>query len=124
MYIYSEYAAKTTVDPSSDRVVSSRGAKTVIGTDPKPGALLLTLMLAAMIAPATRLSWAADPEAGAEMAAPCLSCHSADDFLGESEADILELIEDALADGTHPPDDRGLSDTDLADIAAFFARGE
>lgn len=88
------------------------------------GFRLRGLLLAATLVVATESASAADPDAGAEKAAPCLSCHSADDFVGESEADILALIEDALADAMHPPDSRVLTETDLVDMAAFFARGE
>ena len=109
------------------RTETNRGCtdeKLVISATEKTGPLVPALLLAAVIVTVPGFSSAADPEAGAELAAPCLSCHPADDFLGESEAELLELIEDALADSGHPPDNRPLSETDLADIAAFFARGE
>ena len=68
---------------------------------------------------------AADADAGAAKAASCLSCHFAGDFVGESEPDILAFIKATSApDSEHPPYDEGLSEADLADIAAFFARGE
>ncbi len=71
------------------------------------------------------LSLAADADAGRTKAEPCLACHFSDDFVGESEADLLLLIEATLtADSEHPNDSNGLSETDLADIAAFFSRGE
>ena len=70
------------------------------------------------------VSQAGDAEAGAELAGPCLACHRSDDFADRSAATVLAMIEDVLADPAHPPDDRILSGTDLADIAAFFARGE
>ena len=67
---------------------------------------------------------AGDAEAGAELAGPCLACHRSDDFTDRSAATVLTMIEEVLADPAHPPDDRILSGTDLADLAAFFARGE
>jgi hypothetical protein len=71
------------------------------------------------------LSLAADPDAGRTKAEPCLACHFSDDFVGESEADILLLTEATrAADSEHPGDGNDFSETDLADIAAFLARGE
>ncbi len=71
------------------------------------------------------LSLAADPDAGRTKAEACLACHFSDDFVGEPEADILLLIEATrTTDSEHPDASDGLSETDLADIAAFFAQGE
>ena len=126
MYIYAVYVAETTVDSSAGRRVAGwrvRGGK-VIDELSRMRPRLRVLVLTAMLIAAPEFSFAADADAGAVTAEPCLSCHFSDDFVGESEADILSLIEDALADSMHPPDDGVLSESDLEDIAAFFARGE
>ena len=67
---------------------------------------------------------AADADAGREKAEACTSCHFADDFQGQTEEEILTLIRSAAGGGNHPPTFDGLSATDLANIAAYFARGE
>jgi cytochrome c553 len=83
------------------------------------------LILASMLLALPGLSLAADPDAGRTKAEACLACHFSDDFVGEREADILLLIEAIrAADSGHPDDGNDLSETDLADIAAFFAQGE
>lgn len=101
----------------------------VSSTEPSPAQIVMTrgryLILASMFLVLPGLSLAADPDAGRTKAEPCLACHFSDDFVGESEPDILLLIEATRAAGSeHPGDDNGLSETDLADIAAFLARGE
>ena len=71
------------------------------------------------------LSAAGDADAGKAKAEPCMECHYADDFAGESKDAIQSLIKSTVGDGSeHPSDNKGLSEEDLADIAAFFARGE
>lgn len=84
---------------------------------------LVLLSMALALSPA--LSTAADAEGGRMKAEPCLACHFADDFVGEAEQDILALIEATQApDSEHPPRPDDLDEDDMADIAAFFARGE
>lgn len=82
---------------------------------------LLSLLVA--LAPPTGV--AADADAGQTKAEPCLACHFADDFIGESEQGILALIETTQEPGNaHPPRPAELDGDDMADIAAFFARGD
>ena len=82
-------------------------------------------LLGILIGLSPTVSVAADADAGAAKAEPCLACHFADDFLGEAEEDILALIQATQApDSAHPPHPNGLDDDDMADIAAFFARGD
>jgi len=82
---------------------------------------LLGLLLP-ILSPATL---AADADAGKMKAQPCLACHFADDFVGEAEQDILSLIRATQGpDSRHPPRPVELDENDMADIAAFFARGE
>ena len=83
------------------------------------------LTLTSMFLALPGLSLAADSDAGRTKAEACLACHFADDFVGESETDILLLIEATrAADSGHPDESDDLSETDLADIAAFFAAGK
>lgn len=71
------------------------------------------------------LSAAGDADTGKVKAKPCMECHYADDFAGESVEAIQALIQGTSAEGSeHPGESKGLSEEDLADIAAFFARGE
>lgn len=54
----------------------------------------------------------------------CLECHFADDFKGEAAEDIAELIKgNAAADSEHPADLSGLSEAEIAEIAAYLSRG-
>lgn len=52
----------------------------------------------------------------------CGECHYADDFEGESEADILGAIKGAVAEhkGDHL---KNLDATQMADVAAYWATG-
>ena len=58
----------------------------------------------------------------AQMAQPCLSCHSIDNFAG-MDAAALEASMQAMKKGeiAHLPLPDSLSDQDLADIAAYLA---
>jgi len=101
----------------------------ISSTKPNPARANMTrrrnLILALTFLALPGFSLAADPDAGRTKAEACLACHFSDDFVGEREADILLLIEAIRAAGSgHPDDGNDLSETDLADIAAFFARGE
>ncbi len=54
--------------------------------------------------------------------ASCADCHYEDDFAGETEADIAGLIKGVMAgEVEHKSDLSGLSDTDVANLAAYFA---
>lgn len=81
--------------------------------------------LAILVFPGLSTAGDADADAGKAKAEPCMECHYADDFAGESKDAIQALIKNSASDGSeHPSDNKGLSEEDLADIAAFFARGE
>jgi cytochrome c553 len=72
-------------------------------------------------------SSAADADAGKQKAEPCMSCHFSDDFAGKTQEEVMSLIaaeRKQVPSGQHPPVFDGLSEDDLADIAAYFARGE
>lgn len=85
------------------------------------GTTLVTLILLAF----PGVSLAGDADTGKVTAQPCLECHYADDFVGESEDDIQSLIQGTVAeDSEHEGDNASLSEDEIADIAAFFARGE
>ncbi len=54
----------------------------------------------------------------------CLECHFEDDFKGELADDIAELIKDSAgADSGHPADLSGLTEAEIAEIAAQLAKG-
>lgn len=54
----------------------------------------------------------------------CLECHFEDDFKGELAADIAQLIKDSAdADSGHTPDLSGLTEQEIAEIAAHLAKG-
>ena len=66
---------------------------------------------------------AGDPEAGRVKAESCLMCHGPAAFQERDEQAVAELIRELFeSDRPHPP--AQLSEEDLADIAAFYARGE
>ncbi len=74
-------------------------------------ALLSTLWLGLGIAGETKIE-------------DCLECHFADDFEGEAVEDIATLIRNnAAADSEHPADLSGLSEAEIAEIAAYLSRG-
>lgn len=64
-----------------------------------------------------------DAAAGkAAFEAGCGECHYEDDFSGESEADILAMIQSVKSgEVEHKGEAGGLSDADAANIAAFWA---
>ena len=64
-----------------------------------------------------------DAAAGkAAFEASCGECHYEDDFSGESEADILAMIQSVKTGQVeHKGEAGGLSDADAANIAAFWA---
>lgn len=69
---------------------------------------------------------AADAGAGkAVFEANCAECHYEDDFAGESEADVLGMIE-AVKEADHKGKEEtaGLSADDAANLAAFWASFE
>ena len=52
----------------------------------------------------------------------CSKCHYEDDFAGKTRQDILGLIEQMAAPGSgHKFDLSGLSEGEMADLAAYFA---
>lgn len=85
------------------------------------------VVIASALIVAAAPSRAADADAGKQKAEPCMSCHFVEDFAGKTPDEILALItteRTQVASGTHPPVFEGLSDTDLADIAAYLSRGQ
>lgn len=66
---------------------------------------------------------AGDAEAGkATFEAKCGECHYEDDFAGESAEDITAMIKSVTGgEVEHKGDASGLSDDDVANIAAFWA---
>jgi len=66
---------------------------------------------------------AADAEAGkAVFEANCADCHYEDDFAGESADSIVARIKSVTGGQMeHKGDASGLSDEDIANIAAFWA---
>lgn len=67
-----------------------------------------------------------DAEAGkATFEEICADCHYEDDFAGESEEDIMGMI-NGVASGEveHKGDLSGLSKEDLANVAAYYASFE
>ena len=62
-----------------------------------------------------------DAAAGEQKVAACTACHSASDFAGLSESDIVGAINKVAApDSGHPPVG-DVSAQDVADLAAFLA---
>ena len=66
---------------------------------------------------------AGDAEAGkAVFEASCADCHYEDDFAGESAEDITAMIKSVTGgEVEHKGDASGLSDEDVANIAAYWA---
>ena len=92
---------------------------------------LITVM---MLSVAATASAAGDPVAGQKKAALCIGCHGVDGnsanpdwptLAGQGEAYLVKQITDfktgARKDGTMNAMVGGLSDTDIANVAAFFA---
>jgi len=68
---------------------------------------------------------AGDAAAGAKKADACLDCHEpAEDFAGQKADDIAASINSVLAGKTKHQKKLTLSETDVSDIAAFFASGK
>ena len=62
--------------------------------------------------------------AGASKIDECLECHFEDDFKGELADDIAQLIKDnADANSGHPSDLTGLTEAEIAEIAAYLSKG-
>ena len=53
----------------------------------------------------------------------CADCHYEDDFAGIPKDEIKTMIADAAA-GDHDPDLSGLSEEDIANVAAYFASAQ
>jgi cytochrome c553 len=87
----------------------------------KRSSLLMTVALA--LAGQAGLADAADVAAGkAKVEAVCAECHEAADWQDSGEAELAKLI-DGVAKGTskHPKKKLDLTDTDVANIAAYWA---
>ena len=65
---------------------------------------------------------AGDTELGAEKAKVCAGCHNAMINLNGRGADAIAAQSKAIREGTkpHPPGVEGLSDEEIADIAAYL----
>lgn len=84
---------------------------------------LRTLAIAAASLASAAAGAAGDPDAGRQKAETCLMCHTPASFAGQDESAIEARIKAVAApDQPHPPFD--LSDQDIADVAAFYARGK
>lgn len=87
---------------------------------PALGAIALLLCADA---PGAFAADAADSDAGASKAKPCLSCHDVANFAG-MDAQALERAMQAIMSGelAHMPLPPTLTDADLAAIAAYLAK--
>lgn len=73
----------------------------------------------------TNGSFAADVAAGKATAdRQCLECHEAGDWEGEDAASLASLIHDIVAGKVKHKRPLQLSDTDIQNIAAYWARGD
>ncbi|MGI9293377.1 MAG: c-type cytochrome [Pseudomonadales bacterium] len=103
----------------------------------KPAACLVSTLIALSFASVSSTATAADPAAGAQKAHTCLGCHGVQHYVntyptyhvpyiaGQNE-DYLVLALKAYRDKTRKHQTMQanaslLSDTDIADIAAYFA---
>ena len=84
-----------------------------------PGACAAIVLLG-MTQPGT----AADVEAGkAKVQQLCAECHQLSDWKGKSEAQMHDQIAAVVAGKAKHPKKPSLSDTDVANIAAYVASG-
>lgn len=73
----------------------------------------------------TNATFAADVAAGKAVAdRQCLECHEASDWEGEDAASLASLIRDIVAGKVKHKRPLQLSDTDIQNIAAYWARGD
>jgi cytochrome c553 len=69
--------------------------------------------------------WAADWAAGKAVAdRQCLECHEAGDWEGEDAASLASLIRDIVVGRVKHKKPLQLSESDIQNIAAYWARGE
>lgn len=86
--------------------------------------LFLVLLVVVATALASALARAADIQAGRIAAeSKCAGCHAVDDWEGEDAASLESLMRDIVAGKVKHKRKLELSPAEMADIAAYWARG-